>query len=187
MFVELYKDLDRHILSFVQASDISRASRVSKSWNMIATEDIVWIRFFPKIQIPQTIRLKKHYDKKGIVHFSDLIKRVEKFCRKLDKNKNGWFQCHFQADTKCYFVAKIFNHSNMNQFDVKDFFWYLKEIPQNDPIKDRIIIGGDHSYVLHFRLPKNSNFIDITEVILKILDRKNVEYRKKISFTLRNT
>ena len=104
------------IFSYLNLQELGRCSLVSKSWHKITTDNRLWKRHFPEINIPFDVGFKKSIDSYILNYFEnhsiirskrDLEKRIQKFVGRVTLKKTGTFLCLFPFNPGCEVIIRL--------------------------------------------------------------------------------
>jgi hypothetical protein len=130
-------EISFQILSPLPSQDLGRCCQVSKAWNSVANDDLLWKHLFQNIPIPSGMNIKKYVQERSVRSKDELLKRIQRFANQITVDKEGRFTCLFPWNPGCSISADFYwenNHSKGNP-EVRETCIFIKTIlPQGqDP------------------------------------------------------
>lgn len=106
LFKNVTLDNNHEILSQLGQEDLRKCCQVSKEWEVIASNDKLWIRLFPGIDNFVKVDVKKYIASHTILgSMDDIIDRFKKIVDKV--SVKGSFTCSFLLNPDCHLDVEL--------------------------------------------------------------------------------
>jgi hypothetical protein len=139
MIASLPSECGLQILSNLDAIDLGKCGRVSKTWQVASADDSLWKKCFPEIKFPQGISAKEYVYKHSVRSYEEIVQRVQEFAMRVPLDVIGEFSCIFPFETDCTVKAKVGYGSGLLPFSsgVVERAIFLKRIDKTRDYTNR--------------------------------------------------
>jgi hypothetical protein len=135
------KNISHMTMKFLDLQSIVRCSQVSKKWNELASDDILWRPWvetvFPKLlnSLPEGMNIKQYFNSCTLSTLDQTIERIKVFMQRVRENENHIFECYFPATLPlCWLKVEfgIYPENRSMKPDLHEYCIFVGDLPKPD-------------------------------------------------------
>ncbi|MBS4169233.1 F-box protein [Parachlamydia sp. AcF125] len=135
-FAYLPEEVSLRILSFLKLPEIGMCSQVCKEWDRLASDNSLWKKVYPAMNVEAETDLKKYLIKRVVQSQDEILRQAEKFVKESLPGQKGQFVCVFPFNPEFSVVIDLdlsYPHPAKKKGGRKDFCLFAKVLPKESP------------------------------------------------------
>jgi hypothetical protein len=94
------RDIAFEIFKYCDAQTLGQCCKVNNDWKKIASDERLWKKILPELEIPQGMTIKQFIDSRGVKSKDEVAQRAQEFFDKIQRNQKGIFVCLFPFNSE---------------------------------------------------------------------------------------